>query len=107
MFFLLLTNRSGRAARKLKKIKNTQKISSPILEVFFKYFLRNRFDPDVEFYDEKIVKNIYLTDIKAQKGFCVGGLLYRTGIRFLPKMSMFAIISSLGKNVRWYVTLIF
>ena len=33
-------------------------------EIFLIIFLQSRFYPDVEFYDEKIGKNIYLTDIK-------------------------------------------
>ena len=31
---------------------------------------------------KNIGKNIYLTDIKVQKGFCVGGLLYRIQLRY-------------------------
>jgi len=57
--------------------KNNQKIISPILEeIILIFFLQDRFYPDVAPMDEK-TEHIYQPDIKAQKGFCLGGLLYR------------------------------
>ena len=54
----------------MKTIKNRQKKKfSDFRLIFLIIFLQHGFYPDVEFYDEKkIRKNIYLTDIKAQKG---------------------------------------
>ena len=42
----------------------------------YNLYIQDRFYPDVECMMKKIGKNIYLTDIKALTGFCVGALLY-------------------------------